>query len=137
MKKIIIAAMLGTAASACAAQEDLLTGQYGHDFTEPAATPVWEIEKDNGQYQLVVLDDEDPPQPSHEWSESERRQFWERMWWPEDSSAQASCVGNDEAVICHVPEQARQAMDELKDNQSDYFYHDAMAGVMQVQKLSH
>ncbi|MDR2876066.1 MAG: hypothetical protein LBV44_09100 [Methylobacillus sp.] len=135
MKRIIIATALGMASFACAAQSDLLVGEFGHEFTKKPGTPVWAITGSNNQYWLDSLGDEEPPAPAHEYSESERRKFWGRMLWSEETSAAARCIGNDAELICYVPPKTRSAIDWLKNRQSDYFYYDTMMGVMEIQKL--
>ena len=135
MKKTIIALALGVASFACSAQADLFVGKFGHEYTSPEGTPVWEIKRNNGQYQFDILNDEDPSQSAHEFSENERRKFWKTMLWPEEGSIPASCVGNAERVMCYVTPQVRSRTDWLKDNKSNYFYYDQLLGVMEVQKL--
>jgi hypothetical protein len=129
-------AALGSVSFAYAAPADLLVGTFGHAYTRADGTPVWAIKKDKGQYLLVTLNDEGPPQQAHEFSEGERRQFWKALWWPEERSASASCVGNSHQVICHAPPQARSGISDLKNNTSSYFYRDPIAGLMEVRKLA-
>jgi hypothetical protein len=144
MKKILITLTLGFVSLTCAAQADLLVGNYGHGYTKKKGEAVWEIKDGSAQYQLVTLNDEEPPPQSHEFSESERRELWKTMWWPEQSSVSASCIGsisqdvfgNSVRVICHVPPKARAEIGDLKNYKSNYFYRDPVAGLMEIQKLS-
>jgi hypothetical protein len=144
LKKILITLTLGFVSLTCAAQVDLLVGDYGHGYTKTKGEPVWKIEIASGQYQLVTLNDEEPPPQSHEFSESERRQFWKTMWWPEQLSISASCIGsfsqgvfgNSSQVICYVPPKARSEISDLKNYKSNYFYRDPIIGLMEIQKLS-
>jgi len=135
MKTIIIAAALGMISFVCMAQTELLTGKFGHQYTEPKNTPVWEIKKINDQYQLSIWGATETSQPSHELSEQERRKFWQKMWWPEDSSVSASCVMNSEEMICYVSPKARNEIDYIKGYKSNYFHYDRMGGVMETHKI--
>ena len=119
------------------AQTELLVGKFGHEHTAPKNTPVWEIkETSDDQYQFVTLGVGEPSQPAHEFSADERRKFWQTMWWPEDTSDAAICIGNEREIMCYVPPETRNGIDWLKDHKSHYFYYDSAAGVMETHKLT-
>jgi hypothetical protein len=136
LKSVIVLALLGATAPAALAQADSLMGTFGHRYTQVAQTPVWEVRTSGDRYQLVTLGSAAPPLEAHELSENERRQFWQTMWWPGESSAWARCVGSARAVICHVPPRVRDAVGDLKRFRSDYFYFDPLAGLMEAERLS-
>lgn len=141
-----------------------LVGRYGHDSTEPADEPVWQVERvaDGYTVEYLAVGEREPA-----WllDSDGRAAFWERMMWPTDTARNAECLSWGEAplmladlldmpddasapavkaasaqtpgagVLCRVEPAARAKISWLSDNLSDYFFHDAMGGVMEVRQL--
>mgnify|MGYP001214511719 CR=1 FL=1 len=136
MKHTIIASILTLASFSCSAQANLLVGKFGHGYSKLKGTPVWEVTMTGNQLNLVTLNAEEPTQPTHELSDAERRRLWQAMWWPEETSITATCVGNSKEVLCHVPSQTRSNIGGLKSQTSNYFYFDPIVGLMEIMRIS-
>ncbi|RZA34063.1 MAG: hypothetical protein EOP92_17600 [Lysobacteraceae bacterium] len=142
---------------ASAADPDVLAGRYGHDVSEPAYQPVWEVIHEGGRWQARNVGDDDYS-VAYRMSGVGRRAFWEKMGWPLASADTADCVswgdapaslvdmleeaipvtGADTyglALVCHVPPATRAQIDWLRASAEDWFYYDPMAGVMEVRRL--
>lgn len=144
-----------------AAEADLLSGRYGHDASEPAYQAVWEVSRQGENWQARNLT-EQAASTAYRLSPAGRRAFWERMDWPSHTADTADCVTWGEAepslsdllqespadadpkttedvvggaLVCHVPAEARKQIGWLQDSGEDWFYYDAMAGVMEVRRL--
>ena len=143
---------------AWAADPDVLAGRYGHDASEPAYQPVWEVIHEGERWQARNVGD-DAYSVAYRMSGVGRRAFWEKMGWPLASADVADCVswgtapaslvdmleeitpvtGADTyglALVCHVPPAARTQIDWLQASTEDWFYYDPMAGVMEVRRLA-
>ncbi len=152
---IALAGCFGNAAAAESA--DRFSGRYGHDASEPAYEPVWEVRRAGEGWQAGAVEAGEFAD-AYRISPAGRRAFWEKMNWPAATSADADCLswgdappdlmdlledkppaaradtfGN--ALICHVPVASRQAIDWLAGHAEDWFYYDPMAGVMDVRQL--
>ncbi len=144
-----------------AAEADPLSGRYGHDASEPAYQAVWEVSRQGQDWQARNLTDE-LASTAYRLSPAGRQAFWEKMDWPSHTAATADCVTWGEAapslldllqesqadaepkaavdvvggaLVCHVPAEARKQIGWLQDSSEDWFYYDAMAGVMEVRRL--
>ena len=144
-----------------AAEADLLSGRYGHDASEPAYQAVWEVSRQGEIWQARNLS-ERTAATAYQLSSVGRRAFWEKMDWPSHAADTADCVtwgeaapslqellqetqadggpkaGADvvgDALVCHVPAEARKQIGWLQDNREDWFYYDSVAGVMEVRRL--
>ncbi|MET0892045.1 MAG: hypothetical protein ABWY01_00570 [Pseudoxanthomonas sp.] len=154
----LLIALVGPGANALAAEPDHpLSGRYGHDASEPAYAPVWELQRRGEGWLAVTLVD---GQSVHAYplSSAGRAAFWKKMNWAVASAADANCISwgeappdllgmlqespgvappdtFGEALICHVPAASRRAIDWLAGATEDWFYYDPVAGVMQVRQL--
>lgn len=139
--------------------DDRLSGRYGHEYSQPASAPVWAIsEKADGWHALTLGDGASTA--AYRLNPAGRSAFWEAMSWPTDASASADCLSWGEpepnlsdllgektapadprdaygsSVLCHVPSKARQSVEWLKGNSSDWFYYDPMMGVIRIERLA-
>lgn len=136
MKRILIAATFFFASFASSAQPNVLIGRFGHEYTKPKGAAVWDVRTSGDQLQLVTLNAEESNARSHELTEGERRKFWQSLWWPEETSVAARCVGNSEEVLCHVPPSVRSKINDLVRHRSNYFHFDPIGGLMEIQRAS-
>ena len=144
---------------ASAGEPRSFAGDYGHDATHDADEVVWRVQEAGDAWRLTSTGDGEVVD-AHRLGERGRVAFWTRMGWPVDSSQDADCLswgekpasledlfadapasrtatGDDYGlgVLCHVPSPARARIDWLSGNGSDWFYYDAMLGVMEVRRL--
>jgi hypothetical protein len=145
--------------------ESALVGRYGHDSTEPAAAPVFQVERVGDGYWLEYLA---VGERETAWllDNDGRAAFWDRMTWPAATAQDAECLSWGEAsptlsdflefatdaaspaeptpalaktfgagVLCRVAPAARAKISWLSDYRSDYFFYDTMGGVMEVRPL--
>lgn len=135
MKKILLSLALAFLAFPILAHASRLVGVFGHGFTDIKDDPVFTVKDSNGYYQLRQHGDESTQKMNVLTAEA-RRDFWAKMWWEQGSSEKADCLGNEKLVICFVPQAEREKEPDLKAHQSDYFYYDPTAGVMEIAKIS-
>lgn len=136
-----------------------LVGAYTHGHAEPGESPVWEITHDGHRYQAHTVAD---GEHAEAWllSTTGRAAFWEKMSWPVDSSAAATCLSwgtapltlqsllepettptpprEDQAgasVLCQLQAADKAKVDWLADYQSDFFYYDRLFGVTETRAL--
>jgi len=108
-----------------------LVGDFTHDYTTPKNKPVWTIQNTSDIW-TVYNHGGKKTFKAKTLSEAERRKFWEKMWWPTATAAEASCLTYDEALICHVPKKAKIKIDDLKNRGSEYFHYDSIGGMMEI-----
>lgn len=161
---LLFAVLASVPAAALAADPaDVFSGRYGHDASEPAYEPVWEVRAAGAAWRAGSIV-EGGLAEAVRLSAAGREAFWRRMHWPVETSRDADCLSWGErapdlvdlmgdapavappdapgqpdapghAVLCHVPPAARKAIDWLADGPHDWFYYDAVAGVMGVRPL--
>jgi len=152
---VVLAAWVGQATAG--ETTDLFSGRYGHDASEPAYAPVWELKRGGEGWQAVTVI-EGESVDAYRLSSAGRGAFWQKMHWPVATAADADCISwgeappdllamlqeapavaspdtFGEALICHVPAASRHAIDWLADATEDWFYYDPMAGIMSVRQL--
>lgn len=139
------------------AAEVEFAGRYGHRFTAAPGQPVWLVERDGDGYRATTVTGDGDVRPARVLSEDGRRAFWKKMLWDEADAAQASCLNWGDpppptlremlaeapaapaiagaSLLCHVPAAQRARMTWLVNRQSDWFYYDPMAGVMEADRL--
>lgn len=115
------------------AKPDQLLGQFTHDFTKPAGEPVWTVTKSGVKWRVFVHG-ADKAVSAKEVSESERRDFWEQMWWPAENAVGARCLrlsGEWQGLMCYAPDRDGAETKAIA-KKSDYFYFDSMGGLMEI-----
>ncbi len=133
MRRSITLLLLSAVASFANAKPDQLVGQFTHDFTKPANEPVYTVTKSGAKWQ-VFLHGANKTVPAKETSESERKEFWEQMWWPAERAVGARCLrlgGEWEGMMCYAPDR-EGAEKPAVSKKSDYFYFDSMGGLMDI-----
>lgn len=159
MRGCLLLCLLALSPAAWAAPPTPFAGEYGHGATHDADETVWVVQAVDTQWRLTRTGDGETVQ-AHRLGQRGREAFWTRMGWPAESSEDADCLswgekpasledlladrpakdvapGDDYGlgVLCHVPASARSRIDWLADNASDWFYYDAVAGVMEARRL--
>jgi hypothetical protein len=139
------------------AQDIDFAGRYGHSATAQAGEPVWALHREGDGWRAQGLGDEDGGlHRAAVLGRQGRERFWEKMLWPVETAAAAQCLGWGQtpgsledllsgqtppgieqggfgnALICHVPAQARRDIDWLAGHEQDWFYYDPVAGVMEI-----
>lgn len=92
----LLSLLLGTA-SAFSAENDL-GGRYTHDFTEPSAEPVWQVQRVGTGYGIEYLSNGER-EPAWRLDRDGRAAFWDRMMWPAATAQGAECVSWGEAPL--------------------------------------
>ncbi|MGH8077229.1 MAG: hypothetical protein ACREPE_07895 [Lysobacter sp.] len=85
------APLLLLATSLALSAETDLVGRYGHDATEPADEPVWQVERAGDSYSIEYLA---VGERELAWrlDGDGRAAFWERMTWPAATARDAQCL---------------------------------------------
>jgi len=134
--KLKISAFLFVALCATSAHSsELLLGNFGHEFTGKKGETVWSIRATGSSYELFSLGGNFKTglQPL---SKAAVAALWKELLWPQATTAGVVCLGNDEDIFCHVPQNQRKKIDWLAGNKSNYFFYSAMGGVMEIKRLS-
>lgn len=159
MRLLCLASLVALSSNAFAAEPVSFAGDYGHGATHDADEVVWRVQDVGTGWRLTSTGDGEVVD-AHRLGKQGRAAFWSRMGWPVDSSHDADCLtwrekpaslddlladappapsppGNDygAGVLCHVPPTARARIGWLDGNSSDWFYYDAVAGVMEARRL--
>ncbi|MFC4931953.1 hypothetical protein [Massilia sp. GCM10023247] len=130
----LIFVLLFAAANVASANSEKLAGQFTHDFTNPANEPVWTVTKSGSRWK-VFSHGANKVLRAKEASESERRDFYEQMWWPAEKALGAKCLrisGDWPGMMCYIPVSERTGIAGLANNKSDYFYFDSMGGLREI-----
>jgi hypothetical protein len=152
------ACLIALSSTAFAGEPVSFAGDYGHGATHEADQVVWRVQEAGTTWRFTSGDGK--VVAAHRLGKQGRAAFWSRMGWPVDSSHDADCLtwgekpaslddlladappapaspGDDygAGVLCHVPSSTRARIDWLAGNDSDWFYYDPMAGVMETRRL--
>ncbi|KRG42520.1 hypothetical protein ARC78_09190 [Stenotrophomonas pictorum JCM 9942] len=150
---LILLLVTGAAAAGAAAP---LAGRFGHAYTATDGETVWTITPHrDGDYR--VQQPGKPEAPAAVLDDSQRIAFWQKMDWDTATAAGANCLHWGEPVadslrdlfdtppaaapvlrrslLCHLPGPQRAQIGWLADNASDWFYYDALSGVMEITPL--
>lgn len=135
IKSIFFLFFVGMMISLSATEEDMMLGDYGHKFTEPQGEVVWSIRKD-GDSLIFFSHGVNESTVSQIASAEQKESFWKKMMWDVSLSKDATCVIGEEFIVCKVPKEVRAKISWIASNESDYFYYDQMAGVMEIIRLN-
>ncbi|HRH17335.1 MAG TPA: hypothetical protein PLS22_07760 [Aquabacterium sp.] len=121
-------------ASSPAYSNEILLGNFGHEFTRTSKDIVWTIKAAGEKFDITYHGDntKDRLRPL---SSKAVRSLWQKLHWPDETMSSASCLGNEEDTFCHVPKEQRANIDWLMDYKSDFFYYSVMGGIMQIHKM--
>ncbi|HZX30103.1 MAG TPA: hypothetical protein VFF03_02010 [Rhodocyclaceae bacterium] len=132
MLKIALIAFLALPSIACA---NSLTGIYSHNYTAKKNEPVWSIKAKNNAFTLTTHG-ENGQSRLQTLTDSEIREFWEKMGWEEEFAKGVECIGNAGDIFCKVPAKTKNGISWLRENKSDYFHFDKIGGLMEIKKAS-
>jgi len=133
VRRSIAVFLLFAVTSFANAKPDQLIGQFTHDFTKPANAPVYTVTKSGAKWR-VFLHGANKTVSAKEASESERKEFWEQMWWPAEKAIGAHCLrlgGEWQGLLCYAPGREGTETPVIA-KKSDYFYFDSMGGLMEI-----
>ena len=134
MKSIIAASCFLTLSGLAFAAPEPLQGEFTHDATLPPNKAVWIITKNSNAWR-VFLPGANETLDAEKVSAAKRKVFWAKLWWPTEAAKNAECLSyklQTEAVICYVPRNVREKVDDLKAYASDYFYFDSLLGLQEI-----
>ncbi len=159
MRLFRLVCLLALSPVALASEPVSFAGDYGHGATHDADEVVWRVQEADAGWRLTSTGNGEISD-AQRLGVRGRAAFWSRMGWPVESSHEADCLswgkkpasledlladappapsapGDDygRGVLCHVPPTARARIDWLAGNDSDWFYYDPMAGVMEARRL--
>lgn len=115
------------------ADETHLVGKFGHAYTNNRSEPVWSITKNQKQFTIFQYGDKSKFSAQLA-SSKQKQEFWSKMFWDSNLSAQATCLISQETMICHIDSATRKNIPDLQSNQTDFFYYDPMVGLMEIKK---
>ncbi|MFC5476637.1 hypothetical protein [Massilia suwonensis] len=136
MNRLLTVFCLWAFAGGVSAGTDPLVGSFTHDFTRIKNDSVWTVKK-TGSVWKVRVHGSNEIAGARLVSDSEKAAFWEQMWWPADKAKDAQCLRIEEqsqGMMCYVRGSTRAGIGGLSKHKSDYFYFDAMGGLMEIRR---
>lgn len=135
LKSMFFLLFVGFTVSMAYDDNDVMIGDYGHDYTSQKGEVVWSIRKD-GNSLVFFSHGLNESTVSQIASKEQKESFWKKMMWDVSLSQDATCVVGKEFIVCRVPQEVRAKISWIASNKSDYFYYDHMAGVMEIERLN-